>query len=150
MVSCSFLVYNDGGQFMCTTQLRFSITASKVCPFVLDGDVNTAWHQDRSLELPVDLIIDLGEMQELNGFRYHPDMGLWGPGIITHFEFFVSTDNKNCKKVSSGEFSNIKNNPLWQVKEFNSEKARFIKFRALANTEGNNNIGYAEIEVITN
>jgi alpha-L-fucosidase len=52
--------------------------------------------------------------------------------------------------VSEGEFSNIKNNPLWQIKVFAPEKARFIKFRALSNAEGNDNTGYAEIDVITN
>jgi len=77
MVSCSFLVYNDGGKFMCTIQLRFSITASKACPVVLDGDVKTVWYQDKELKLPVDLIIDLREIQNLTGFRYHPDMRLW-------------------------------------------------------------------------
>ena len=77
-------------------------------------------------------------------------MGMWGPGIITDYQFFVSTDNKSWKLVSEGEFSNIKNNPLWQTKTFNEEKARYIKFRALKNTENNNNIGYAEIGLITN
>ena len=40
--------------------------------------------------------------------------------------------------ANEGEFSNIKNNPLWQTKTFATEKARYIKLRALKNTEGNN------------
>ena len=48
-----------------------------------------------------------------------------------------------------GEFSNIKNNPLWQIKKFDAVKARYIKFRALKNVENNNNIGYAEVDIIT-
>ncbi len=35
-------------------------------------------------------------------------------------------------------------------KSFETVPARFIKFRALENTKNNNNIGYAEIDVITN
>jgi alpha-L-fucosidase len=116
---------------------------------LLDGDPLTAWHQNTE-DLPVDLVIDLGEELNITGFRYHPDMGLWGPGIITDYRFFVSANNKNWKLVSAGEFSNIKNNPLWQTKMFEKEKARYIKFRALKNTENNNNIGYAEIGLITN
>lgn len=117
---------------------------------ILDGNPATAWHQSRDKKLPLDLVIDLGKEENLSGFRYHPDMTLWGPGIITHFEFYISSNNKKWKLVSEGEFSNIKNNPLWQVKKFESVKARYIKFRALNNTESNNNIGYAEVDIITN
>jgi hypothetical protein len=43
-----------------------------------------------------------------------------------------------------------KNNPLWQVRMFSPEKACYFRFRALHNTEDNNNTGYAEINVLTN
>jgi len=79
-----------------------------------------------------------------------PDPGLWGPGIITNYQFYVSKDNKEWKLVDEGEFSNIKNNPLTQTKSFTAITARYIKLRALKNTEGNDNIGYAEVDVITN
>jgi alpha-L-fucosidase len=59
-------------------------------------------------------------------------------------------NNVEWKLVDQGEFSNIKNNPLWQIKKFTPEKCRYIKLSALSNTEGNNNIGYAEVDVITN
>ena len=88
-------------------------------------------------------IDSLGEVQV-------PDQALWGPGIITDYEFYVSNDNVEWKLVSQGEFSNIKNNPLWQTKTFAPERARYIKLRALKNTENNNNLGYAEADVITN
>jgi alpha-L-fucosidase len=51
--------------------------------------------------------------------------------------------------VSKGEFSNIKNNRVWQTKNFAPTKGRYIKLRALRNTDGNNEIGYAEVDVIT-
>ncbi len=117
---------------------------------VLDGNPATAWHPRRNTRLPADLVIDLGRELNLVGFRYFPDQGLWGPGIITDYEFYVSNDNTEWKLVSQGEFSNIKNNPLWQTKTFAPEKARYIKLRALKNTENNNNLGYAEVDVITN
>jgi alpha-L-fucosidase len=116
---------------------------------ILDGNLSTAWHQGREAKLPVDLIIDLGSTLMLSGFKYFPDQTLWGPGIITDYKFYVSGDNKKWKLVSEGEFSNIKNNPLWQTKKFEVVPARYIKFQALKNTENNNNIGYAEIDVIT-
>ena len=117
---------------------------------ILDGNTSTAWHPRRDTKLPADLVIDLGKEQKLSGFKYFPDQTLWGPGIITNYEFYVSNDNKNWKLVSEGEFSNIKNNPLWQTKKFETVEARYINLRALKNTENNDNLGYAEVDVITN
>ncbi|MDE3182264.1 MAG: alpha-L-fucosidase [Bacteroidota bacterium] len=117
---------------------------------ILDGDPTTAWHQNRDKRMPVDLVIDLGKEENISGFRYLPDQGLWNPGIITKYRFYVSNDNVEWRLVNEGEFSNIKNNPLWQTKKFAAEKARYIKLRALKNTEGNNNTGYAEVDVVTN
>jgi alpha-L-fucosidase len=116
---------------------------------VLDGDPTTVWHQGKDKKMPVDLVIDLGKEESLSGFRYLPDPGLWGPGIITTYQFYVSADNKEWKLVDEGEFPNIKNNPLIQIKSFAAVKARYIKLRALKNTEGNDNTGYAEVDVIT-
>jgi alpha-L-fucosidase len=116
---------------------------------VIDGNPSSAWHQPRGPKLPSDLVIDLGKEENLVGFKYYPDQALWGPGIITHYQFYISNDNNEWKLVDEGEFSNIKNNPLWQTKNFTAVKARFIKLRALKNTESNDNIGYAEIDVIT-
>ena len=117
---------------------------------VLDGNTSSAWHQLRGTKLPADLVIDLGKEENLTGFRYFPDQALWGPGIINDYEFYVSSDNRKWKLVSEGEFSNIKNNPFWQTKKFETEKAGYIKLRALKNTENNDNLGYAEVDVITN
>ncbi|MEO6850581.1 MAG: discoidin domain-containing protein [Mucilaginibacter sp.] len=117
---------------------------------ILDGDPTTVWHQSKDKKMPVDLEIDLGKEENLAGFTYLPDQSLWNPGIITKYQFYVSDDNVQWKLVDEGEFSNIKNNPLMQIKKFAAEKARYIKFTALKNTEGNDNTGYAEVDVITN
>jgi alpha-L-fucosidase len=117
---------------------------------VIDGDINSAWRQPKDTKLPIGLVIDLGKEENLSGFKYYPEQNSWEPSIITNYQFYVSNDNKEWKLVDEGEFSNIKNNPLWQTKKFAAEKARYIKLRALKNTEGNDNIGYAEVDVITN
>lgn len=117
---------------------------------ILDGDPATSWNQGEDKNLPVDLVIDLGHEQIIAGFRYLPEASMWRPSIIANFQFYVSSDDKEWTLVSQGEFSNIKNNPLWQIIKFVPENARYIKFRALANTEGDNHIGYAEVDIITN
>jgi len=123
----------------------------KTPEFLFDGDPSTAAHQrtEPDAGYPVDLIIDLGKNESLIGFKYLPDPRQWGPGIITHYRFDVSPDGKAWTTVSEGEFSNIKNNPVEQEKTFDRQEARFIRLTALANTEGNTNVGYAEINIIT-
>jgi alpha-L-fucosidase len=116
---------------------------------ILDGDPATAWHQPKGKKMPVDLVIDLGKEESLTGFRYLADQGLWNPGIITNYQFYISSDSIEWKLIDEGEFSNIKNNPLWQSKNFSLVKARYVKLRALRNTDNNDETGYAEIDVIT-
>jgi alpha-L-fucosidase len=115
---------------------------------ILDGNPSTAWHQSRDLKMPIDLIIDLGTEQNLCGFRYLPDQ-MRATGYISNYQFYVSMDNSDWKLVDEGEFGNINNNPLVQVKKFTAVKARYIKLRALKNTRGNDDVGYAEVDVIT-
>ena len=70
--------------------------------------------------------------------------------MITNYEFYVSADNIEWKLVNEGEFPNIKNNPVWQIKNFSPVNARFIKLKAIKNTSNNDVAGYAEVDVITN
>jgi alpha-L-fucosidase len=115
---------------------------------IFDGDLNTSWHQEKTKQYPIDLVVNLNENLVLSGFKYYPDQTIWGPGMITNYEFYVSLDGSRWKLVSSGEFSNIKNNPVWQIKRFDAVNARYVKLRALGNTENDSNIGYAEFDLI--
>jgi alpha-L-fucosidase len=115
---------------------------------ILDGDPTSVWHQ-RDKKMPIDLVIDLGNTYNIAGFKYLPDQNKWSSGIITTYEFYVSDDNISWKLVDQGEFSNIKNNPLMQIKTFAPAMARYIKLRALKNTFGDDVAGYAEVDVIT-
>lgn len=115
---------------------------------ILDGDPNTAWYQKNQRKTPVDLTIDLGREIDINGFRYLPGQGRTS-GIVSKYQFFVSTDNKKWELADEGEFSNIKNNPLWQNKQFNTRKARYILLRSLQTTDADDVVGYAEIDITT-
>jgi len=116
---------------------------------IIDGNKNSYWFQPKNSKLPADIVIDLGEAQNLAGFRYLPSQSR-NAGIITNYQFSVSSDNKQWRVADEGEFSNIKNNPLWQVKKFAPVKARYIKLVATRNTQENDEAGYAEIDVVTN
>ena len=115
----------------------------------MDGNTSTVWHRRDGKKMPIDLVIDLGNENNVCGFKYLPDQNKWSSGIITNYQFYISADNKEWKFVSEGEFSNIKNNPVWQIKQFAPEKARFIKITALKNTSNDDVARYSEVDVIT-
>lgn len=115
---------------------------------IFDGDPNSALTVDQ--KLPVDFVIDLGEPVNLKGFRYLPDQRRGNPGIIFNYELFVSLDGKSWgTSVSKGEFSNIKNSPVLQVKEFDTVRGQFVKFRALSVAEESDRVGIAEFDIIS-
>lgn len=116
---------------------------------IMDGNIHTAWFNEKDVKMPIDLIIDLGNEEELSGFRYLPGQGWKKDGMITNYEFYTSMDNQQWTLADKGEFSNIRNNPLWQIKSFKPVKARYIKLKALKNTHNNDAAGYAEFDLIT-
>jgi alpha-L-fucosidase len=116
---------------------------------ILDGNISTVWHQ-RNKKMPIDLVLDLGNKYNVCGFKYLPDQNRWSSGIISNYQFYVSMDNIKWKLVDEGEFSNIKNNPVMQVKNFSTVNARYIRLRALKNTSSDDVAGYAEVDIITN
>ena len=116
--------------------------------FMFDGNPETAFILGS--KMPVEIIVDLADNLNIEGFTYLPDQQRWNPGIISSFEFYVSMDGKNWgNPVSQGEFANIKNNPVLQKKDFDPVKGRFIKFKAIAPSEENGRTGIAEFAIIT-
>jgi alpha-L-fucosidase len=99
--------------------------------------------------MPIELTVDMGNVYTLKGFTYLPDQGRWASGVIFNYLFSISEDGKNWKDVSKGEFSNIRNSPISRTVTFQSSKARYWRFTALSNTNGDAIAGYAEVDVLT-
>ena len=116
--------------------------------FVFDGDINTAWNINK--QTPIEFIFDLGDNFKLKGVKYLPGQGRWDPGIISKYELFVSNNGKDWgAPVSKGEFSNIKNSPVWQEKTFRVISGRYVRFKALSTVDKDDKVGIAEFDVIT-
>ena len=114
---------------------------------VIDGRENTAWGSRK--ENPQEAItIDLGETLQLSGFTYLPVQSRYFSGLISNYEFYTSTDNRNWKKAAEGEFSNIQNSPIWQRVSFDTQAARYIRLKATKTVDGNPP-AFAEIGVLT-
>ena len=98
---------------------------------------------------PQFVTVDLGKEYSLSGFTYLPMQERWIKGVITDYEFFVSTNNKKWQKVAEGEFGNIWNNPIEQKINFSPVKGRYIKLKA-TKIHGEEKVAcFAEIGVIT-
>lgn len=95
-----------------------------------------------------ELIVDLGETLEIQGFSYFPMQARYPSGHITNYAFAVSQDGKSWKEVASGEFSNVVNSPIEQKVRFDSTPAKWIKIKAVKTADGNP-ATLAELGVLT-
>jgi alpha-L-fucosidase len=120
---------------------------------LIDDNAATIWHTRYTPDTPKqphEVVIDLGESLTLKGFTYLPRQN--GPnGTIVKYETYTSTDGKDWgKPAAAGEFTNIKNNPVLQRIPFAQPRpARFLKFVALSEINGQPWASAAELGVIT-
>lgn len=91
-----------------------------------------------------DLTVKLSEEKTITGFRYTPNQGRDSRGHISNYKFYV-----DGKLVSSGEFSNIKANPIEQVIHFSPVKGKSVKLESVRNVDDFKATGIGEFSVIT-
>ena len=115
---------------------------------IIDDDPKTTWASEKN-NAPNEIVIDLGNEYSLQGFTYMPVQGRWPYGIVSSYEFSISTNNKVWKTTAIGEFGNIKNNPIEQIIKFKTSKARYIKLRSIKIIDNDNRLSVGEIGVIT-
>ncbi|MGY6741749.1 MAG: alpha-L-fucosidase [Cecembia sp.] len=109
----------------------------------IDEDPNTFWQSTGD-----ELTVDLGEIVTIHGFTYLPPQNRYMSGVIMKYVFESSLDGKNWKVLKSGEFSNIRNNPIKQSIRFEPIEARYIKLKSLQTTD--NQLGsFSELGVLT-
>lgn len=161
------VAFYDGGKKQSEVQTRlFDITKKdwKIISFsdeeqqyeaekAIDDNENTIWHtpwSSTAKKHPHFISVDCGEKLKIKGFTFIPRKDMLG-GVPYNYDFYISNDGKNWKKViSNGEFSNIKNNPVNQEVLFlQTENMRYFKFVALNEVEDNAWCSVAEINLIT-
>jgi len=116
---------------------------------IIDGNPNTDWSfGSDSNKLPQEITIDMGSIISINGFTYVPQQVGNNLNLISNYEFYTSEDNVKWTLESEGEFSNIKNNPIEQIKTFKKALARYIRFVARSAVGKGSTVSIAEINVI--
>ncbi len=102
-----------------------------------------------SIFQPAQLSVDLGSAQNISAFTYLPRQDKSTAGLVDRYAFFISTDGKQWQQVASGEFSNIKANPVEQTVTLKQPvQARYVQFKAL-HVIASNGATAAEIGVLT-
>jgi alpha-L-fucosidase len=93
------------------------------------------------------VLIDLGEKRLVHSLSYLPDQS--NKGLISNYELCVGmVENIVDKVIASGEFSNIRNNPVWQKIFFDPIYTRYIIFKPTRMiNDDDHRIGIAEIRI---
>ncbi|MFC1510587.1 discoidin domain-containing protein [Candidatus Omnitrophota bacterium] len=121
--------------------------------FAFDGKDNTFWHtewmshsgKENDPNYPHTLDIDMGTASVISGFTYLPRQDHNYNGTVRKYEFYVSTNGSSWTKVKAGTFAKNKSK---KVVNFNAVNARYIRFKALSEVNGNPWASVAEIDVI--
>jgi alpha-L-fucosidase len=104
----------------------------------IDGNPATIWSSESTAVFkPVNIDIDLGFPAEFSAFSYLPRQDKKTEGIADQYSFQISTDGKTFIEVASGEFSNIRTNPIEQVITLKEKvQARYIRFVGKRSLDG--------------
>lgn len=116
---------------------------------MIDEQPETFWATEEKASGPQEIVIDLGQQENLKGFTYWPIQERYPFGIIMDYEFEVSKDGRKWTTAASGEFANIVNSRLLQKVTFPPIQARYIKLRALRVDGSGYQTSFAEVGVLT-
>ena len=116
-----------------------------------ENQTKLATDRDESTTMFVEgdrIIIDLGAERTVSSFHFVPDQGEPNKGLISNYELAVGLSEDGINNVvKSGEFSNIKNNPVLQSVHFTPVQARFISLKATRMITEGEPMGFAEIAI---
>ncbi|MDR6943545.1 alpha-L-fucosidase [Mucilaginibacter pocheonensis] len=108
---------------------------------------STLKHNQDTIAFPQQITVDMGQNQQIKAFSYLPRQDKQSEGTVDRYNYYVSADGKDWQKVASGEFSNIKSNPIEQTVTLPQiVNARYFKFEAVHVIAGNG-ITVAELSV---
>ena len=108
---------------------------------MFDGNGYTTYYRPDGKRV---VTIELAAPHTISGFIYTPNQGRDAQGHIANYRLLI-----DGKEVASGEFSNIKNNPIEQEIRFTPVKGKKIVLQATRVVDEMKHVGIAEFSVIT-
>lgn len=110
---------------------------------VVDRNPTTVLFADKN-----ELLIDLGRDTKVSTLMYLPDQSENRHGLIHSYTLAAcKADGTDEHVLSSGEFSNIQNNPVLQTITFEPTTTRYLKLKADRMVNDGEQIGVAELGV---
>ena len=108
---------------------------------ILDDDGYTAIYLPEGKQ---ELVVELAKETSIRGFRYTPDQRRYASRHISHYQLYI-----DGKQVASGEFSNIKANPIEQEIHFPATSGKQVRLVATQVVDGAKQAGIGEFSLIT-
>ncbi len=108
---------------------------------LFDGNVFSTYHLPAGEK---SLTVDLGGRYTISGIKYLSDQNRWASGPIHSYTIKV-----DGREVASGEFSNIKNNPLERTVSFAPVEGSQVTVVANVTADGSSRASFAEFAVVT-
>ncbi len=93
------------------------------------------------------IMLDLGEEKSISSLHYLPDQSEYNEGLIKNYEISVGRTPEEMKVVKSGEFSNIRNNPILQSVFFTPVTVRYFQLKALRMVTDGEKMKFAELVI---
>ncbi len=93
------------------------------------------------------VVIDLGQKRWVHALYYLPDQNSPRKGLVSNYELSEGDQSGDAKVIATGEFSNIRNNPVWQTVYFSPVYTRYITFKATRTIQDGEPFGLAEIRI---
>lgn len=112
----------------------------------IDGNRATTWHSEGL----VPLVVDMGSEEDIRGFCYAPTTDNELRGTIFKYRFYTSLDGKEWRLCpTSGEFSNIKHNPIPYFVHFGtSHRARYFKLKPICEIDNQVYTSIGEVGIL--
>jgi hexosaminidase len=114
----------------------------------IDDNPYTIWHTAYTggvAPLPHELTLDLGATYRLGGVRYLPRQDGGVNGRVGEYEVTVSNDGTTWRSVASGQFVNDQTE---KEIDFTEIPARYLRFSALSEVNGNQYANVAELTAL--
>lgn len=123
--------------------------AANPANLAIDDNPTTCWQTAASSgPQPHQITIDMTAARWIRGFSYLPKPG-GGDGTVKRYRFETSLDGSAWTEAATGEFANIRNNPVLQKTVFPAAvQTRYFRFTSLEEINGANHAGAAEISVL--
>ncbi len=93
------------------------------------------------------ILLDLGDKKSISSLHYLPDQSEYNEGLIKNYEISVGNSPKELEVVKTGEFSNIRNNPILQSVFFTPVTARYLQLKATRMVTDGEKMKLAEIVI---